>query len=121
MLFRSYETGKLTPAIPALIRLAQTLNVTIDYLIIEGAPADPSTTPTPNSPTASTNSANSTPTTATPSSTSSTDSSPKTASATHYKPPANNHACLLHRSGRLVAAEPCPHAKRHGSNQRTAE
>jgi transcriptional regulator with XRE-family HTH domain len=36
-----YETGKLTPAIPALIRLAEALNVTIDYLIIEGAPRHP--------------------------------------------------------------------------------
>ena len=36
-----YENGKLTPAIPALIRLAEALNVTIDYLIIEGAPRRP--------------------------------------------------------------------------------
>jgi transcriptional regulator with XRE-family HTH domain len=36
-----YENGKLTPAITALIRLAETLNVTVDYLIIEGAPRRP--------------------------------------------------------------------------------
>lgn len=36
-----YENGKLTPAIPALIRLAEALNVTVDYLIIDGAPRRP--------------------------------------------------------------------------------
>ena len=55
-----YENGKLTPAIPALIRLAEALNVTVDYLIIDGAPANHSPPTTTNSPTACTNSANST-------------------------------------------------------------
>ena len=41
---RAYETGKLTPAIPALIRLAEALNASIDYLIIDGAPRQPLST-----------------------------------------------------------------------------
>jgi len=33
-----YENGRLTPSIAALIRIAETLDVSIDYLVIEGAP-----------------------------------------------------------------------------------
>lgn len=36
-----YETGKLTPSIPALVRLAEALDTSIDYLVIDDAPRRP--------------------------------------------------------------------------------
>lgn len=39
-----YENERITPSIDALIRLATALDVSIDYLLIEGAPRQPLTT-----------------------------------------------------------------------------
>ena len=36
-----YETAKLTPSIPALVRLAEALDTSIDYLVIDDAPRRP--------------------------------------------------------------------------------
>ena len=38
-----YETGKITPSLDALTRLAQALNTSTDYLLIENAPRQPLT------------------------------------------------------------------------------
>ena len=39
-----YENGRLTPSIGALVRLAETLDASLDYLVIDGAPRRPLTT-----------------------------------------------------------------------------
>ncbi len=39
-----YETGKITPSLDALIRLAEALDVSCDYLLIDGAPRRPLST-----------------------------------------------------------------------------
>ncbi len=39
-----YETGKITPSLDALIRLAEALDASCDYLLIDGAPRQPLTT-----------------------------------------------------------------------------
>ena len=38
-----YETGKITPSLDALIRIAQALNVTCDHLLLDDAPRHPLT------------------------------------------------------------------------------
>jgi transcriptional regulator with XRE-family HTH domain len=42
-----YENERITPSIDALVRLAQALDVTIDYLAIDGAPRQPFTATDP--------------------------------------------------------------------------
>jgi transcriptional regulator with XRE-family HTH domain len=39
-----YENGRITPSLDALIRLAEALDVSCDYLLIDGAPRRPLTT-----------------------------------------------------------------------------
>lgn len=39
-----YENERITPSIDAIIRLATALDVSIDYLLLEGAPRTPLTT-----------------------------------------------------------------------------
>lgn len=45
-----YENGRITPSVAALVRIAEVLDVSIDYLLVEDAPAGPSTSPTPTWP-----------------------------------------------------------------------
>ena len=35
------ENGRLTPSVAAVVRLAEALNVSVDYLVVEGAPRRP--------------------------------------------------------------------------------
>jgi hypothetical protein len=70
------------------LRIAETFNVTIDYLVIPGAPAGPCTPPAPSSTPASPASPSSTTTNAPSSSASSTPSPPKPNSASSPPGPA---------------------------------
>jgi transcriptional regulator with XRE-family HTH domain len=36
-----YENGRITPSLEALVRIAETFNVTVDYLVINDAPRRP--------------------------------------------------------------------------------
>ncbi|GAC1541232.1 MAG: hypothetical protein NVS3B12_28680 [Acidimicrobiales bacterium] len=36
-----YENGRLNPSVAAVVRLAEALNVSVDYLVVEGAPRRP--------------------------------------------------------------------------------
>ena len=36
-----YETGRITPGLDALLRIAETFNVSLDYLAVDGAPRRP--------------------------------------------------------------------------------
>jgi transcriptional regulator with XRE-family HTH domain len=36
-----YENGRITPSLDALLRIAETLNVSLDYLAVDGAPRRP--------------------------------------------------------------------------------
>lgn len=40
-----YETGKITPSADAIVRLAETFNVSCDYLLIDDAPRRPFKSP----------------------------------------------------------------------------
>jgi transcriptional regulator with XRE-family HTH domain len=40
-----YESGRITPSADALVRLAEALNISIDYLLIDGVPRRPLHTP----------------------------------------------------------------------------
>lgn len=40
-----YENGRLTPSLAAIVRLAEALDVSIDYLVIDGAARHPLTGP----------------------------------------------------------------------------
>ena len=40
-----YENGRITPSADAIIRLAETFNVSCDYLLVDGAPRRPFTSP----------------------------------------------------------------------------
>jgi len=40
-----YENGRITPSADAIIRLAQTFNVSCDYLLVDNAPRRPFTSP----------------------------------------------------------------------------
>jgi transcriptional regulator with XRE-family HTH domain len=48
-----YEAGRLTPSAEALVRIAETLNVSIDHLLVDGIPRRPCTPPRTPSATAS--------------------------------------------------------------------
>jgi transcriptional regulator with XRE-family HTH domain len=41
-----YENGRITPSLDALARLAETLNVSLDYLVFDDAPRRPLHAPT---------------------------------------------------------------------------
>lgn len=41
-----YEAGKITPNTDTIIRIAETFNISIDHLLIEGSPRRPLHTPT---------------------------------------------------------------------------
>ncbi len=96
-----YENGRITPSADAIIRLAETFGVSCDYLLVDGAPADPSPAPKTPSATNSTTSQNSTPTTSNSSPASSTPSSPKPASATS-PPTSASDRHTLRRARRLA-------------------
>lgn len=36
-----YENGKITPSVDALVRIAEVLNISVDYLVIDNAPRRP--------------------------------------------------------------------------------
>ena len=48
-----YENGRITPSLDAVVRIAEVLNVSIDYLVIDDARAALSTWPTTGSQSAS--------------------------------------------------------------------
>jgi DNA-binding XRE family transcriptional regulator len=84
-----YEHAKIAPSAEIIIRLAQALNVSCDYLLVEDAPPaaasahpkTPSATASPPSPNSPTTTSNSSPASPTP-------SSPKPGSATSKPTPA---------------------------------
>lgn len=41
-----YENGRITPSLDALARIAETLNISLDYLVFDNAPRRPLNTPT---------------------------------------------------------------------------
>jgi transcriptional regulator with XRE-family HTH domain len=75
-----YETGKITPSLDAIVRIAEALNISIDHLLIDDSPATPCTPPSTTSATGSPPWPSSPTTTSPPSCTCSTPSPPKTAS-----------------------------------------
>ena len=76
-----YEAGRMSPSPEALIRLAETLNVSIDYLLIDDIPADRYTPRKTHSATNWQTSPNSTPRTSPSSAHSSPRWSPRPASS----------------------------------------
>ena len=72
-----YENGRMSPSAEAVVRLAEILDVSTDYLLIDTSPDGHSTPPRTPSASTSTTSPNSPPTSSPSYAASSTDSSPK--------------------------------------------
>jgi hypothetical protein len=88
--FSAPAHGRITPSLDVAIRIAQALNVSLDYLAIDGVPRRPLHIEDNCLAEASDNSPNSTSPTAKASSTSSTPSSPASASASPPTTPAKD-------------------------------